>query len=223
MKTPFLFAIILMTVSEVRSQSSQTTIEYNKTMQPALRLELANSPENVKTLILKRLKLAGHKPETTGYWFWKNDEPDGFYVFTGVILPSMTNQKLDMYFKIASKDNSVKDSSIVYMLVSTGKEHFPLPDSDTTLWKNTTDFFNGFSENSLAYTLEQDILRQENIIAISQKNLSILRTDEKNLEGRMKQMQVELKNNQRNQTNQQTAIDEQKMVLENLKDKRKMQ
>src|SRR5437899_2777573 len=82
------------------AQSTHTTVTYNNTMQPALTLELQNNTEMTKGTILQKLKQTGYQPNTKGHLFWKTDEKEGFYVFDGVALPDLNNEKLDMYFKV---------------------------------------------------------------------------------------------------------------------------
>jgi hypothetical protein len=50
-----------------RAQSSYTTIQYNKSMQPALVLELPNTTNDVEGTILEKLKQIGYNPETQGH------------------------------------------------------------------------------------------------------------------------------------------------------------
>lgn len=190
-------------------------------MQPALSLELANSPEDVQATILKKLKQEGYKPATEGHLFWKDNKTDGFYVFNNISLASMGTQKLDLYFKVAQKNAQEKDNSRIYLLVSTGNENFPSPEKDSALWMRSKVFLDGFTENTIAYSLEQDILKQENTITASQKKLSGLQKDEKELSDKIHKLQEELLNNKASQTTQQVDIEEQKKSLETLKLKQK--
>ena len=113
--------IVLVTgIIAARAQSSSTTIQYNTTMQPALVLELPNTTKDVEGTILEKLKQTGYNPETQGHLFWKENKIDGFYVFNNVVLPSLSDQKLDMYFKVVQKNKEEKDNSTLYLLVSTG-------------------------------------------------------------------------------------------------------
>jgi hypothetical protein len=221
MKKNNLIIIALFISTIVQSQSSSTTIQYKKSMQPALSLELANSPEDVQATILKKLKQEGYKPATEGHLFWKDSKTDGFYVFNNILLTSMGTQKLDMYFKVAQKNTEEKDNSRLYLLVSTGNENFSSPEKDSTLWNRAKTFLDGFTGNTMAYSLEQDIMKQENILAASQKKLSALQKDEKALSDKIQKNQEDLSNNKSSQVTQALDIEDQKKSLENLKLKRK--
>jgi hypothetical protein len=221
MKIYTLFAFTLIISVAVQSQSSFTTIQYKKNKQPAHSLELANSSGDVEATILKKLKQEGYKPETEGHLFWKDNKTDGFYVFNNMALASLGTQKLDMYFKVVQKNKEEKGNSRLYLLVSTGNENFSSPEKDSTLWSRTKIFLDGFVDKTNAYSLEQDIIRQEDILTASQKKLSMLRKDEKELSDKIKKMQEDLSNNQGSQVTQELDIEEKKQSLENLKLKRK--
>ena len=121
MKKHYILTIMLAaSMVTARAQSSYTTIQYNKNMQPALVLELPNTTNDVEGTILEKLKQIGYNPETQGHMFWKKNTIDGFYVFNNVVLPSLGTQKLDMYFKVVQKNNQEKNNSTLYLLVSTG-------------------------------------------------------------------------------------------------------
>ena len=217
-----MLAIILATsIIQARAQSSFTTIEYNKKMQPALVLELPNTTDDVKGTILNKLKQIGYNPETQGAFFWKKNTTDGFYVFNKVVLPSISTQTLDMYFKVVQKNREEKNSSTLYLLVSSGNENFASPEKDTTLWNSSQLFLNSFVEKTTAYSLEQNIKAQENTVNDSQKKLATLQNDEKDLAEKIKKYQEDLANNLNNQKGQQQDIEVQQKVLGNLILKRK--
>jgi hypothetical protein len=222
MKKQYMLIIALATsMITARAQSSYTTIQYNKNMQPALVLELPYTTNDVEGTILEKLKQIGYNPETQGHLFWKKNKTDGFYVFNNVVLPSLSTQKLDMYFKVVKKNNEEKNNSTLYLLVSTGNENFASPAGDTTLWNSSKMFLNGFIEKTVAYNLEQNITAQENTVKASQKKLATLQKDEKDLSEKIKRYQNDLGNNQNNQKDQQQDIENQQKLLESLIVKRK--
>ncbi len=216
-----LIIILATSMIAARAQSSYTTIQYNKSMQPALVLELPNSTANVEGTILEKLKQIGYNPETQGHLFWKKNKIDGFYVFNDVVLPSVSTQKLDMYFKVVQKNNEEKDNTTLYLLVSAGNENFVSPATDTTLWSSSMIFLNSFVEKTTAYALDQDIITQDNIVKDSQKKLTALQKDERDLAEKIKRYQDDLSNNLNNQKDQQLDIENQQKLLESLRLKRK--
>ena len=217
MKKLYTLIIVLVTgMITARAQSSYTTIQYKKTTQPALVLELPNTTDDVEGTILKKLKQTGYNPETHGAFFWKKNKEDGFYVFTNVVLPSLGAQKLDMYFKVVKKNNEEKNNSTLYLLVSSGNENFASPDTDAILWDNSKLFLNSFLEKTTAYNLEQTITAQENTVKTSRRKLSTLKKDETDLSDKIKKYQTDLTNNQNNQKDQEQDIENQQKLLESL-------
>jgi len=197
-----------------RAQSSYTTIQYNDKMRPALMLELPNNPTDAEGTILQKLKEVGYNHETKGHLFWKKNKIDGFYVFNNVLLPSLSNQEMDMYLKVVQK-NKEENSSILYLLVSRGNENFASPEGDTTLWNSSKMFLNSFVEKTRAYTLEQNIKHQENTVKEFQNKLTELQSEAKDLAEKIRQ-------NQEDQKNQQLNIENHNKLLEDLKLKRKV-
>ena len=207
--------VLVTSIITARAQTSSTTIQFNDKMQPALVLELPNTTDDAEGTILQKLKETGYNPETSGQLFWKKNKKDGFYVFNGVVLPSLSNLKLDMYFKIVQKNKEEKNNSTIYLLVSSGNENFASPDGDTTLWNSTKMFLNSFVEKTTAYSLEQGIKLQENTLKESQNKLTELQNQEKDLGDKIRK-------NQDDQKNQQLDIGNQTKILEDLKLKRKV-
>ncbi|HET6994531.1 MAG TPA: hypothetical protein VFI06_06100 [Chitinophagaceae bacterium] len=215
-KQSMLIIVLVISMITARAQSSYTTIQYKNTMQPALVLELPNTAQDVEGTILKKLKQIGYNPETQGALFWKKNKIDGFYVFNSVVLPSLSAQKLDMYFKVVKKNNEEKNNTTLYLLVSSGNENFASPDNDAVLWDNSRMFLNSFIEKTTAYNLEQTITAQESTLKTSQKKLSTLKKDEADLADKIKKYQNDLANNQNNQKDQQLDIENQQKLLESM-------
>lgn len=130
------------------------------------------------------------------------------------MLPSLSDQKLDMYFKVVQKNQQEKDNSTLYLLVSTGNENFASPEGDTTLWNSAVAFLNSFVDKTTAYNLEHSIINQENTVKNAQKKLATLQKDEKDLADKIAK-------NQSSQKDQQLDIDNQVKLLEGLKLKRR--
>lgn len=215
MKKQYLLMIVLCTgIIAARAQSSYTTIQYNDKMRPALMLELPNNPTDAEGTILQKLKEVGYNHETRGHLFWKRNKIDGFYVFNNVLLPSLSNQEMDMYLKVVQK-NKEENSSTLYLLVSSGNENFASPEGDTTLWNSSKMFLNSFVEKTRSYTLEQNIKHQENTVKEFQNKLTELQNEEKDLAEKIRQ-------NQEDQKNQLLNIENHNKLLEDLKLKRKV-
>src|SRR5688572_26836190 len=211
----FLFAGIVPALS----QASFTTITIDKKIQPGLVLHLPNNTEVAEGTILQKLKETGYSPETKGKLFWKKNKRDGFYVFNGIELPALNNQKLDMYFKVEKESKSQKDQSIIYLLVSKGYDNFISPQEDSSTFLAATEFLNGFVATTAGYRLNLDIEEQGKIVQSAEKKLAGLQDDEKSLIKKIEELQADLRNKKDDQAMQEKEIASQKMKLEELKAK----
>jgi len=211
----FLFAGII----TASSQATTTTISINKNLQPGLMLDLPNNTDVAEGTILQKLKETGYTPETKGKFFWKKNKRDGFYVFNGIQLPALNNQKLDMYFKVEQKSSTQKDQSIIYLLVSKGYDNFISPELDSVTFVAATDFLNGFVAGTASYRLNLDIEEQEKVVKNAEKKLVNLQNDDKTLVRKIEELQADLRNKKNDQTMQEKEIANQKIKLDELKAK----
>lgn len=201
------------------AQATYTPITINKNLQPGLVLHLPNNTDVAEGTILQKLKETGYSPETKGQLFWKKNKSDGFYVFNGVTLPALNNQKLDMYFKVERESKSQKDQSIIYLLVSKGYDNFISPEGDSVSFAAATEFLNGFVATTASYSLNLEIAEQEKLVTSAEKKLTSLQDDEKSLTKKIEDFQADLQKKKSDQVMQEKEIALQKSKLEELKAK----
>jgi hypothetical protein len=199
------------------SQAVFSTMTINKNLQPGLVLHLPNNTSVAENTILQKLKETGYSPETKGHLFWKTNKLDGFYIFNGVTLPALNNQKLDMYFKVVRESSSKKEQSIIYLLVSKGYDNFISPEVDPVTFFAATDFLNGFVATTADYRLNLDIGEQEKTVKNAENKLTSLQDDEKSLLKKIEGLQADLRNKKDDQSMQEKEIATQKIKLEELK------
>lgn len=201
------------------AQATYSTITINKKMQPGLILELPNTTDVAEGTLLQKLKETGYSPETSGAMFWKKNKQDGFYVFNGVTLPALNNQKLDLYFKIEPKGRKAKDQSTMFMLVSKGYDNFVSQELDSVTFLAATQFLNSFIGSNLSFGLQQEIEAQEKVVANAERKLSNIEGDEKALRKKIEQLQADVVNKQSDKDLQAKEIANQKSILDALKAK----
>lgn len=220
MKTKSLTVIVMFVAMAAYSQQpSATAIKYNKSLQPALKIDLPTSMENMEAIILNKLKQTGYSPETTGALFWKENKVNGFYEYNSVVLPLPNTRKLDLYFKPVNNNKEETNKSTLYMLVSTGNENFSSPEGDSTIWNSSVSFLQSFVESTAAYSLSQDINGQQKIVSNSRDKLEKLTTDRKDMEAKMKKLEDDMRTNKSSMESQQVEIDYQVRALDSLKAK----
>ena len=201
------------------AQSAYSTITINKKAQPGLLLELPNNTDVAEGTLLQKLKETGYKPETSGAMFWKKNKQDGFYIFNGVTLPALNNQKLDLYFKIESKGRKARDQSMMYMLVSKGYDNFVSPEVDSATFLAATQFLNSFVGSNLSFGLQQEIEAQQKVVANAEKKLSNIEDDEKAMHKKVEQLQADIQGKKTERDLQAKEIANQKAILDALKAK----
>ena len=197
------------------AQSSYTTVSYNKSVQPALMLELPYNTDVSEGFIVDNLKKTGYDPETKGKLFWKQNKLNGFYIFKDVHLEGASDL-VDLYFKVDQKSKRQKDAAIIYLLVAKGETF--LSSSDEETYNAAKRFLNGFVDKSATYKLDLDIKSQEDVVKDAEKKLDKLKGDEKDMNKKIDQLQKDLKKNQENQKDQQKTIENEKKKLDDLKE-----
>ncbi len=214
-----MIAFLFTGVMTASSQSTFTAITIDKKVQPGLVLQLPNNTDVAENTILQKLKETGYTPETKGELFWKTNKLDGFYVFNGIALAALNNQKLDMYFKVEPKSKTQKDQSTIYLLVSKGYDNFISPEADSATFAAATDFLNGFVGTTASYRLNLDIEEQGKVVKNAEKKLTNLQEDDKDLVRKIEALQADLNNKKKEQLMQEKEITNQKIKLEFLKAK----
>lgn len=205
-------------LTPANSQSTATSVSYNKISQPGLLLQLPYSQNVSEGFIVANLKKIGYDPETKGKLFWKQNKLNGFYIFKDVRLEGLS-ENVDLYFKVEQKSRKEKDQSIIYLLVGRGENNFISSGSDEATYNAAKSFLNGFVSQSAVYKSDLDIKAQEETVQTAEKKLNKLQDAEKELIKKIEQLQTDLKKNRENQDNQQKTIENEKKKLADMKAK----
>ena len=134
-------------------QNAKTsTIEINKLPQPCVVAEYPIAADMVEGALRKKFADAklGSGDKTK----------DGFRVYKGIVIPEITKERIDVYFKVEDK----KPMSTVYMLTSKGYDNFMKMDPDSTAVNNTITYLNAFIKDATAYLLNNQIAQQNEVI-----------------------------------------------------------
>lgn len=198
----------------LQAQATIAPIAINGKAQPGLQLELMNTTNIAEGTLLQKLKETGYTPETTGAMFWKKNTQDGFYVFNGVTLPALNNQKLDLYFKIDRKGRKKDEQSTMSMLVSKGYDNFVSPEGDSATFQAATAFLNSFTAGNISYSLQQDIEAQAKNLLNAEKKMANLDDDQKELQKKIADLQSDLRQKEKDRESQAKEVIRQKAVLD---------
>ena len=206
----FLFAMISVTAGY--AQAILATAEYNKTMQPAITLDIPYPDKTVQAAIEDRLLKLGYKGKSN----------KGYTVFKAVRLPELGPDTYDLYFDASRKSRREKDITTVTMLVSSGYEKFIGDTTNLQVVNNAKQWLNAFPEAVVAYDLEVQISDQEATWKKADKKLANLIDDATDLQRKLVKLQKEIEDNTAQQAAQRTEIERQLQVLEQLKSQRKV-
>ncbi len=209
--------LVLCINSLLQAQPFAAQINYDKNMQPGLKLELPYTTAVSEATILKKLEDIGYKPETQGELFWKKNTINGFYVFKGVSLPSLNGFRVDLYFDVKRKSRRESNKSVMSLLISKDGSNFLSAETDNSTFNAASQFLNGFLSETEAFKHNLDVNKQENAVKDAEKKLDNLKDDEKKLGKKIVDTQRELEDNIKDQEKQVQEIANQKLKLEELK------
>ncbi|MBA4167555.1 MAG: hypothetical protein H0X41_08455 [Chitinophagaceae bacterium] len=215
MKIIIIAAFFLLTSTIAGAQSYPKMISYKNVLQPSLVLPLPNTTDIAEQTILNKLKETGYKPETKGKLFWKKNKQEGFYVFPGVQLPELNNQKLDLYFKVDPVTDPVNRSSIT-LLVSKGYDNFVTPQVDSTTFLASQDFLNSFVSETAAFKLNKEVETQKQKVKESEKKWQDLRNQQEDARKKISELEANVKNWQDEEVKQKTYLDSARTTLQTL-------
>ncbi len=201
------------------AQSSPKNVEFKKTLRPALTLPLAFNRETAEQTILAKLKETGYKPEKSGSFLNKKNKEEGFYKFTGVALPELINQKLDLYFKVDPMEVDNYRSSIT-LLVSKGYDNFVSVETDSATFLASQNFLNGFVQKTNVYNINQQLEEKTQQIAKSERKWAELRDKQEDAKKKIARLESDIQLWHNEETLQQQDVERLRSELNNLEAKR---
>ena len=175
MKFIALLILLLVGASPAFTQSAVSSVDFKNALRPALTLPLTFNTKTAEQTTLLRLKETGYKPERSGSFLNKKNKEEGFYRFSGVVLPELDNQKLALYFKVDPLENVGENRSSITLLVSKGYDNFVSQESDTATFLASKNFLNTFVQNTTIYDIDQKMSEQTQNLVAAQKKWSELR------------------------------------------------
>lgn len=148
--------LLVSTVAFAQNAKTSTT-EVNKLPQPCVSAEFTYPANIVEGAFKKKLSDAklgsGDKSK------------DGFRLYKGVVIPEITKEKIDLYYKVEDK----KPISIVTVLTSKGYDNFMKMETDSIAVNNTILYLNTFIKDVLTFSLNDQINKQNDVIGDIEK------------------------------------------------------
>ena len=193
------------------AQARTVTTEYQKSMQPAIEVEVPYAEKTVTNSIIERFEKKGYKGK----------ENKGFISFKGVRLPELGSGEYDLYFKVDRKSRQQKDASVLTLLISSGYDKFISESDDPNLIDSAKKMLNGQTDITAAMDLESQIKDQDNANKKAEKKLADLLDDNESMNKKKVKLEKDIEENLKKQEEQRAEIEKQKQIFETLKAKRK--
>lgn len=161
--------ILFLIANNLQAQNvKEGTTLFNKINQPCLVGEYNFSGDIIEGALIK--KMADAKISKPG------KSSDGFKLYKGISLPDITKETIDLYYKIDDK----KTNATLYVMLSKGYDNFIKHESDSVTLQRATEYFTKFIKDATAFSLQKDIVAQQEVIAGLEKKLKSQVKDEEN-------------------------------------------
>lgn len=193
------------------AQARTVTAEYQKSMQPAIEVEVPFAEKTVANSIIEKFEKKGYKGK----------ENKGFISFKGVRLPELGNGEYDLYFKVDRKSRQQKDASILTLLISSGYDKFISESDNPDLIDSAKKMLNEQTNVTAALDLELQIKDQDNVNKKAEKKLADLLEDNESMIKKKAKLEKDIEENLKKQEEQRAEIEKQKQIFETLRAKRK--
>lgn len=149
--------LLLMAASTFAQNAKTSTIEINKIPQPCVSSEFTYPADIVEGALRKKftdIKLgSGDKTK------------DGFRVYKGVVIPEISDKKIEFYFKVEDK----KPVSQVAFLTSLGYDNFIKYETDSVTVNKTIAYLNNLLTDITRFDLNYKINKQNEVISDIEK------------------------------------------------------
>jgi len=218
MKNIYLFIISsFICLAPAFSQAYEGTIEFDKKKHKAVLMDYAYSQEAVENAIIRRLENQGYKAKIEKGMFNKDK---GFVVFSKIFVKDITDKSMDYIIKLEPKSKKEKKETTLYMIMTKDGQNI-MDAPDEAIVGNAKTYLGNLLPDVEAASLELEIGAQDEVVAKAEKKCVNLSEDQNSLENKIKNLQADLEKNKTDQVKQQKEIDYQRLLLEELKGKRK--
>jgi hypothetical protein len=194
----------------VFAQARNASVEYLKTKRDAVAIDLPFSENTVYNAIVDEFQKRGYKGK----------ENKGFLVFKEVKIQEMGDKALDYYFLTERKSKNEKDATTLSLALSRNLDQF-ITESSDNIFNDAKKFLDEFRNTAYYYDIEEQIKGQQEVIVKSEKKLTTLVEDGKDLDKKKKKIEEQIDTNNQNQISQKNDVEAQKKILDKLKEKRR--
>jgi hypothetical protein len=211
MKQFSLSIIAVCTVFFSLAQARYTTTEFQKTMRPAVVVDVPFPEKTISNAIEDKMNKSGYKGKSV----------KSFMLYSGVRQAEMGTEPLDMYFLVDKVSRKDKGNSTVTLMLSKGFDAFVSDSSNAALIANAKTYLNNLRDMVAAYDLELQIAEQDEVIKKTDKKYNNLVDEATELQKKKRKLEDQITENTAAQAAQKTEAEKQRQILETLKLKRK--
>ncbi|HRN79220.1 MAG TPA: hypothetical protein PKY29_03445 [Ferruginibacter sp.] len=161
MKTILIVLAFLATAISASAQATLITIDHNKLPTAAVSNTYPQPVQIVTTAV--ESKMASYKV--------KPKKIKGYTVYQGVIVPEISAQPLDLYFKVEQPSKRDKNSGTVTLLISGGNEVFYNEREQADMFAAGQSFLNNLTSDVTSSKLAFDLQRQNKEVQSTNKKL----------------------------------------------------
>ena len=207
MKHLFLIVALLMSAASVQLQAQsvrEATIQYNKTSQNGVIADYNYSKEAVQAVLQKRFAEAK---------LGKSKSSKKFNVFAAVIWSEISNDKVDVYYKVSSK----KNVTTVEIMLSKGYDNFVSAANDPNAIQNLKNFLMSLEEDLKAYDLSTKVKEQEEIVKKAEKAVATSNSNLDKLEKQKSQLEKDIEKAKKDLQSTKDNLDKETKTLNSIK------
>lgn len=204
MKKVFCFLLLLSTVLTSVYSQTETRQEFEGTQRPAYTLELNHPVDEVKESFLDYMKKTANV---------KGVYKKGVYRFNGVVIPAISDEKMDYYATIERKSKKEKNVSVVHFFVSKGYDNFISSRSDAEIGRRALEFAGALVPHT-------GMLKSEKLLREQEKKTTDSENQLKKLEKKVSQLEKDLQNAKTELEKQRKTVEKETLKLNEMKKSR---
>ena len=205
MKNFTLLLLFILSVQLSFAQVYEGKIEYNKTSQAAVIAEYSYPEATVEKTLRDKLERMGYKVKSS----------KGYLIISNAEISSISSKSMEYAFKIERKSKKEKDATIVTLVINDNNVNATADNSS-----RAKKFLTDLSPDIDVVNTDNIVNEQYDALVKSQKKLKNLKDDQMNIEKKIRNLEDDLKQNAKEQEDQEKKITKQQEVLDAFKTKK---
>ena len=213
-----IFPLVFLSASYLLSaQPYEDKVEYNKKKQACLVMDYNYPAEAVENALKLKMDQLGYKGKDEKGLFNKDK---GFRIYNEAAISDISPDRYDYMVNIERKSRKKDNESVLYFLIMRNDENI-LPKLNTKELGNAKTFLINMIPDIEVANLELQITAQEDAVSKAEKKFKSLKGDKADMEQKIRKLQDDIKDNEKEQDFQQKEIENLKKILDELRAKRR--